>query len=220
MPEIEERLRSIRTEGHIEGPNPLTAEASNLLDLFKVQKKLPSEDTDLLLPSPFPFEKCGPDTSSQSPETNHGLNTGDKKYTAADFMEPYDNKPGLKPNEKPQNSANGPRDVEVAKGMNDISDALGKGAKLIRGDRSDVLILQNGCRIEVKRDHVNRDGLAMISIKFRKNTTELRISTGESPIANINDGMSKTMIKVSANGQIESIRTNGKLYKFVAPKLE
>lgn len=113
-------------------------------------------------------------------------------------------------------------DLEVAKGTNDISDLLGKGARLVRGDSSDVLTLPSGYQIEVKKDNVNKDGVAMIVIRDAsgKQTADLRISKTDVPIANINDGAARTMIRVTQNGQIEAIRTNGKTYKLVPPKLD
>lgn len=118
-----------------------------------------------------------------------------------------------------------PQEVEVAKGPNDLSDSLGRGAQLDRGvksDKVDVLTLPNGYKVEVRRDDVNKDGIAMITIKDKtgKQTGDLRISKDDPPVANVNDGKDKTVIKVAPNGQIDSVRWNGKVYKFVPTKLD
>lgn len=112
--------------------------------------------------------------------------------------------------------------LEVANGTNDISEQLGKGARLVRGNTSDVLTLPSGYRIEVRKDNVNRDGVAMIVIRDAsgRQTADLRIGKNDTPIANINDGAARTMIRVTQNGQIETIRTNGKTFRLVPPKLD
>ncbi len=112
--------------------------------------------------------------------------------------------------------------VEIANGKNDLSDEMGKGATLERATHWDELILSNGYKILVGKYSDGADDYIGIRIKNLNGKTaseEIKISSSDKPFVAINDGKSKTMIKVSRTGHIEAVRTNGITYKFVSPDL-
>ncbi len=118
-----------------------------------------------------------------------------------------------KPGDNPAPKAEATR-VEVALGTNDLSAALGRNARLVRGQESDVLTLPNGYRIAVRKDNINKEGMVMGTVTDPNGrVTDIRIGKNNQPVFNVNDGADRTMIRVNSNGHIEAVRTRNNTYR-------
>jgi hypothetical protein len=176
-------------------------------------------ESKIALPGkPSPTENIGRTASGGNPAPESGKGAGTSKPDMGKIT-------SEKPNERVEGKPTGPKppeakatEVEVAKGVNDLSDSMGKGAKLERGS-GDYLTLPDGTKVDVvKDDSVGKD-VVVVRIKDPSGKVDrIWVKKDDNPVVSV-DGQ-KTRIQINHDrAEIEAVRTNGKTYKFVPAKL-
>lgn len=103
-------------------------------------------------------------------------------------------------------------DVVVARGINDLSATMGKGATLDRHDSGDTLTLPNGTKVRVTKSD---DGYTLTETDAKGKSERRPFLDPKDPYVKLKDG---TTIKFGPSGQLDAVSYEGKVYRFQKPK--
>lgn len=175
------------------------------------------------LPSGFPAielhdsqKHAGPQRDSGNPPSK--VEPAMPGITRPDSAKPTDSvKPSdvVKPSESTGDSKKDPPkdvDVTVARGINDLSSTMGKGAMLDRHDTGDTLTLPNGIKVRVSKSD---DGYTVTETDASGKTERRPFLDGKDPYVKLKDG---STIKFGPSGQLDAVSYEGKIYRFQKPK--
>lgn len=130
----------------------------------------------------------------------------------SDSVKPSD---AVKPSESTGDSRKDPPkdvDVTVARGVNDLSSTMGKGATLDRHDTGDTLTLPDGIKVRVSKSD---DGYTVTETDASGKTERRPFLDGKDPYVKLKDG---STIKFGPSGQLDAVSYEGKIYRFQKPK--
>lgn len=104
-----------------------------------------------------------------------------------------------------------PNKVEIARGQNDLSELLGKGARLDRHDIGDTLTFPDGRKVSVTKD---RNGISVRENAVGEGSDLQQIIDPKDPYVKLKNG---AIIKFNASGQLDALSCKGKVYVFQRP---
>lgn len=180
--------------------------AIELTDSQKVPKDSPPNPDKLDRTSPAPVS---PEMVSLPPTKVEPAMPG---LTRPEVTKPTE---AVKPGETASDAKKeAPKDVDVvvARGINDLSATMGKGATLDRHDSGDTLTLPNGTKVRVTKSD---DGYTLTETDAKGKSERRPFLDPKDPYVKLKDG---TTIKFGPSGQLDAVSYDGKVYRFQKPK--
>lgn len=104
-----------------------------------------------------------------------------------------------------------PTKLEVARGHNDLREALGKGAKLDRHDIGDTLTFPDGRKASVTKD---QSGISVKETAVGESSNRQQILDPKDPFVRLKNG---AILKFNESGQLDALSYKGKVYVFQRP---
>lgn len=183
------------------------------IELHDSQKQSNQKDS----PNPDKVERIAPGVPPVSPEMTTFPPTKLEPAMPGITRPPEVTKPAeaVKPGDTASDARKDPPkdvDVVVARGINDLSATMGKGATLDRHDSGDTLTLPNGIKVRVTK---SGDGYTLTETDPKGKSERRPFLDPKDPYVKLKDG---TTVKFGPSGQFDAVSYEGKVYRFQKPK--